>query len=69
MLNIIRGIIILGVDIMETREQAPWVNYLVIKKNGKRKLRFFTPFKIRKAYKKHLDYIKECSKNGIPISK
>ena len=54
---------------METREQAPWVNYLVIKKSGKRKLRFFTPFKIRKAYKEHLDYIKECSKNGIPISK
>ena len=52
-----------------TSDQAPWVNYLKMKKNGEIKLRFFTPFKIRRAYKKQLKYKKECSKNNIPIFK
>lgn len=52
-----------------TAEQAPWVEYLVIDKNGKRKLKLNTPLKIRKAYKEHLKTEKECLKNNTPITK
>ena len=54
---------------MQTIEQAPWVDYIKIKKNGKRKLKLFTPLNIRKAYKIHLKDIKKCNKQNIPIAK
>lgn len=54
---------------MMTKEQAPWTEYLVIKKNGERRLKLFTPLKIRKKYREHIEYIKNCQKNNIPIAK
>jgi hypothetical protein len=54
---------------MMTKEQAPWTEYLVIKKNGERRLKLFTPLKIRKKYREHIKYIKNCQKNNIPIAK
>lgn len=53
---------------MMTKEQAPWTEYLVIKKNGERRLKLFTPLKIRKKYREHIKYIKICQKNNIPIA-
>lgn len=54
---------------MKTIEQEPWVEYLIIKKNGERKLKPFTPLKIRKAYKNHLKEIKKNTDQGIPVAK
>jgi hypothetical protein len=54
---------------MKTIEQAPWVEYLIIKKNGERKLKLFTPLKIRKAYKNHLKENKKNIDQNTPISK
>ena len=52
-----------------TNDQAPWIEYLIINKNGKRVLKVSTPLKIRKAYKEHLKQIKRSTNNNTPISK
>ena len=54
---------------METIEQVPWVEYIEIKKNGKRKLKRDTPREIKKAYKLYLKDIKKYTKQNIPIAK
>ena len=54
---------------MKTNEQAPWIEYIEIKKNGKRKLKKDTPKEIKKAYKLYLKDIKKSKKQNIPIEK
>ena len=56
-------------NIMETIEQDPWIEYLEIKRNGKRKLKRNAPKEIKKAYKLYLKDIKKCKKQNIPIAK
>ena len=54
---------------MNTNEQVPWIEYIEIKKNGKRRLKRGTPREVKKAYKLHLKDIKKCKKQNIPIAK